>query len=59
MFGLFWGKKQLGGKDFGEKNQNIKVNFNQATGAAEVFTVKTVVEIELAADAEARADGGG
>ena len=41
-------------KDFGEKNQNIKVNFNPATGAAEVFDVKTVVEDELAEAAKAR-----
>ncbi|MFA5107596.1 MAG: transcription termination factor NusA [Patescibacteria group bacterium] len=32
-------------KDFGEKNQNIKVEFNAETGASRVFDVKTVVEV--------------
>jgi len=41
-------------KDFGEKNQNIKVTFNSATGAAEVFDVKTVVDDELVEAARAR-----
>ena len=31
-------------KDFGEKNQNIKVEFDPETGESKVFDVKTVVE---------------
>lgn len=31
-------------KDFGEKNQNIRVKFNMEDGTSEVFDVKTVVE---------------
>lgn len=31
-------------KDFGEKNQNIKVEFNPETGSSKVFDVKLVVE---------------
>ena len=31
-------------KDFGEKNENVKVKFDPATGASQVFDVKTVVE---------------
>src|SRR3989338_3372503 len=31
-------------KDFGEKNQNIKVEFNLETGKSKIFDVKTVVE---------------
>lgn len=31
-------------KDFGEKNQNIKVEFDSDTGKSKVFDVKTVVE---------------
>jgi N utilization substance protein A len=31
-------------KDFGEKNQNIKVNFDIETGQSEIFDIKTVVE---------------
>jgi len=31
-------------KDFGEKNQNIKVEFDPETGQSKVFDVKTVVE---------------
>lgn len=31
-------------KDFGEKNQNIKVNFDVETGKSEVYDLKTVVE---------------
>ena len=31
-------------KDFGEKNQNIKVEFDLATGQSKVFDVKTVVD---------------
>ena len=41
-------------KDFGEKNQNIRVTFNPATGVADVFDVKIVVEDELVAAARAR-----
>lgn len=41
-------------KDFGEKNQNIKVIFNPTTGAAEVFDVKAVVEDELVEAARKR-----
>ncbi|MBI5037436.1 MAG: transcription termination/antitermination protein NusA [Candidatus Kerfeldbacteria bacterium] len=33
-------------KDFGEKNQNIKVTFNMEDGSARVFDVKTVVTDE-------------
>lgn len=32
-------------KDFGEKNQNIKVEFNPETGSSKVFDVKTVVDV--------------
>jgi N utilization substance protein A len=35
-------------KDFGQKNQNIKVEFNAETGESRVFDVKTVVPDELA-----------
>src|SRR3990167_6498566 len=31
-------------KDFGEKNQNVKVEFDLETGKSEVFDIKTVVE---------------
>ncbi len=31
-------------KDFGDKNQNIEVEFNPETGATRVFDVKTVIE---------------
>jgi len=31
-------------KDFGEKNQNIKVEFDPKTGKSKIFDVKTVVE---------------
>lgn len=31
-------------KDFGEKNQNVKVEFDTETGGSKVFDVKTVVE---------------
>lgn len=31
-------------KDYGEKNQNIKVKFDPNTGKSEIFDVKTVVE---------------
>lgn len=33
-------------KDFGEKNQNVKVEFNAETTASRVFDVKTVVDDE-------------
>ncbi|MDD5040775.1 MAG: transcription termination factor NusA [Patescibacteria group bacterium] len=36
-------------KDFGEKNQNIKVEFDMVTGGSRVFDVKTVVSDEKAA----------
>lgn len=36
-------------KDFGEKNQNIKVEFDPETGKSKVYDVKTVVE-DLPAD---------
>jgi N utilization substance protein A len=39
-------------KDFGTKNQNIKVEFNPETGDFRVFDVKTVVADELAAKYE-------
>lgn len=41
-------------KDFGEKNQNIKVTFNPTAGGAEVFDVKTVVDDALVEAARAR-----
>ncbi len=31
-------------KDYGERNQNIRVKFDPTTGASEIFDVKTVVE---------------
>jgi N utilization substance protein A len=31
-------------KDYGERNQNIRVKFNPITGSSEIFDVKTVVE---------------
>ncbi len=31
-------------KDYGERNQNIRVKFNPDTGSSEIFDVKTVVE---------------
>ena len=34
-------------KDFGEKNENVKVTFDVKTAAARVFDVKTVVTDEL------------
>lgn len=37
-------------KDFGEKNQNIKAEFNPETAQARVFDVKEVVEDELYAE---------
>jgi N utilization substance protein A len=39
-------------KDFGEKNQNVKVDFDLETGAIKVFDVKTVVE-DLPAEMQA------
>ncbi|MCK5510304.1 transcription termination/antitermination protein NusA [Candidatus Parcubacteria bacterium] len=42
-------------KDFGQKNQNITVEFNPEKGASNVYDVKTVVE-DMPADAEAMAD---
>lgn len=49
-------------KDFGEKNQNVKVEFNLDTGKSEIFDIKTVVddvpeeELEaIKAEEEARA----
>lgn len=39
-------------KDFGTKNQNIKVEFNPESGDFRVFDVKTVVDDELAAKYE-------
>ena len=46
-------------KDFGEKNQNIKVEFDLSSGQSKVFDIKTVVEdmpeavLEEIAEAEA------
>jgi N utilization substance protein A len=39
-------------KDYGEKNQNIRVKFDPATGNSEIFDVKTVVD-NLPAEEEA------
>lgn len=39
-------------KDYGERNQNIRVTFDPATGKSEIFDVKTVVE-NLPAEEEA------
>jgi N utilization substance protein A len=39
-------------KDFGTKNQNVKVEFNPETGDFRVFDIKTVVADELAAKYE-------
>ncbi|MBU0636791.1 MAG: transcription termination factor NusA [Patescibacteria group bacterium] len=39
-------------KDFGEKNQNIKVVFDPETGKSKIYDVKTVVEDLLLPDAE-------
>ncbi|TAL19417.1 transcription termination/antitermination protein NusA [Patescibacteria group bacterium] len=38
-------------KDFGEKNQNVKVEFDPETGGSRVFDVKTVVSDEFVAEA--------
>ncbi|MFA6533577.1 MAG: transcription termination factor NusA [Patescibacteria group bacterium] len=43
-------------KDFGQKNQNIKVIYDAETGGSRVFDVKIVVEDELKAKAEAEAE---
>jgi transcription termination/antitermination protein NusA len=39
-------------KDYGERNQNIRVKFNPSTGKSEIFDVKTVVA-DLPAEEEA------
>ncbi|MDD3777988.1 MAG: transcription termination factor NusA [Patescibacteria group bacterium] len=39
-------------KDYGERNQNIRVDFDPATGKSEIFDVKTVVD-NLPAEEEA------
>ena len=38
-------------KDFGEKNQNIKVEFNTETGGSKVFDIKKVVTDEIVKEA--------
>ncbi|MEW6610610.1 MAG: transcription termination factor NusA [Patescibacteria group bacterium] len=43
-------------KDYGEKNQNIRVTFDPVTGGIEVFDVKEVVEDEFVAKALAEAE---
>lgn len=43
-------------KDYGQKNQNIKVEYDPESGGSRVFDVKTVVEDELKAKAEAEAE---
>ncbi len=41
-------------KDFGDKNQNVQVEFNPETGEMKVFDVKTVVkDVDLEKEAEA------
>ncbi|MFA5030873.1 MAG: transcription termination factor NusA [Patescibacteria group bacterium] len=40
-------------KDFGEKNQNIKVTFDMQMGTSKVFDVKTVIADDLKAEWEA------
>lgn len=42
-------------KDFGQKNQNIKVEYDPENGESRVFDVKNVVEDELKEKAEAEA----
>ncbi len=42
-------------KDFGQKNQNIVVEYDPQDGSSRVFDVKTVVTDELKAEAEAEA----
>ncbi|NUM25785.1 MAG: transcription termination/antitermination protein NusA [Candidatus Buchananbacteria bacterium] len=44
-------------KDFGEKNQNIKVEFDLETGKAKVFDVKTVVEDQPEEDLTEEGEG--
>lgn len=44
-------------KDFGEKNQNIKVEFNVETGGSRVFDEKTVVADELYDEAVRQLEG--
>lgn len=39
-------------KDFGEKNQNVKVEFNVESGQSRIFDVKTVVDISAEEIAE-------
>ena len=41
-------------KDFGNKQQNLKVNFNMETGQFEVFDIKQVVDDKLKEDYEKR-----
>lgn len=43
-------------KDYGEKNQNIRVTFDPVTGAADIYDVKEVVEDEFVAKALAEAE---
>lgn len=40
-------------KDFGEKNQNVQVNFNPDDGTSRIWDVKTVVEDKLYEDYQA------
>jgi len=42
-------------KDFGEKNQNIKVTFDPITGESKIYDVKVVVEDEFVAEWLAKA----
>ncbi|MFA4872501.1 MAG: transcription termination factor NusA [Patescibacteria group bacterium] len=43
-------------KDYGEKNQNIRVTFDPVTGATDIYDVKEVVEDEFVAKAQAEAE---
>ncbi len=43
-------------KDYGEKNQNIRVTFDPVTGATDIYDVKEVVEDEFVAKALAEAE---
>ena len=45
-------------KDFGEKNQNVKVEFDPETGKSKVFDVKTVVEDMPEIEEEVASDEG-
>ena len=45
-------------KDFGEKNQNIKVKFDPETGKSKVYDVKTVVEDMPEIEGEEGKEGG-